>query len=133
MLTCCNGLLEFCDVHNAIMVKNQTCFIIWFLHGSLQSCYFVSIEFPKSNKLGHVNFFYSCTEVFNRRNFAVRKHPQTTHVGYFDQGPPCFCCLLHAAVRINSITTVLNILEEFEWGLGTRPLCVPHPLAAPSY
>ena len=41
-----------------IMVKNQTCFMIWFLHGDLQSCCFVSIEFPKSSYLGQTWFLH---------------------------------------------------------------------------
>jgi len=40
------------------MVKNQTCFMIWFLHGGLQSCYFVSNELPKSSNPGHIWFLY---------------------------------------------------------------------------
>ena len=67
MLTCCNGLLEFCDVHND---KNQTCFMIWFLHAGLQSCYFVSIEFPK--KLAILNIFG-----FARRSSIHERDRQT--------------------------------------------------------
>jgi len=54
MLTYCNGLLKFCDVPNG----QEPNFMNWFLHGGLQYCYFVSIEFPKSSNLGHIWFLH---------------------------------------------------------------------------
>ena len=49
-----------------IMVKNQTYFMIWFLHGGLQSCYFVSNELPKSSNLGHIQFLHGGWSTSNK-------------------------------------------------------------------